>query len=425
LFDYLIIEVEINVSKAGDYKIKAELENRFNDTKFEDYLDIGIHTIKLNFNGNDIHKHRKNGPYILKKVLLYDKGGVKLEELNEVYSTSNYSYWDFEYETIPLSSCGFLDIYGADYELQEDIIADGTCFVIKAENIILDLNGHDITGSGSGEGVYVRIYNGAIIKNGKISNFAEGIRMENSDNNIIENNTFENNGRGIYIFRGKGNNISQDYIYDNGAQIELDGSDDNLIDGNYVGGGGNIGIQIFNSNNNILIDNHIENNQALGIDLNVASNNIVEDNLIEHNGAYGIYIGGGNNRENKNNIIKKNKIFQNERGGIRLTSANNLFNSIISNVIDNNYGNGIELRAVNENNIYRNIMEDNIIEDNWEAGILILGAVANDNVIINNQIKRQDYGILIRGGKEIFIDQNYIKDNDEGGIVFNEIIIED
>ena len=44
-----------------------------------------------------------------------------------------------------IDSCGILDRPGTTYILQKDVSSPGSCFLVKAERITLDLNGHAIT----------------------------------------------------------------------------------------------------------------------------------------------------------------------------------------------------------------------------------------------------------------------------------------
>lgn len=325
----------------------------------------------------------------------------------------------------PIYDCQELDVENRGYRLEKDIVANDTCFVIKANNILLDLNGYSIVGNDSGQGVYIGIYDKATIKNGLISNFAEGIKIDNSEDNLVENNTIEyNRHQGIYLFKSKNNEISQNYVRGNTddygfGEIELDGSDDNILQNNHVKSGANDGIQVFDSDNNSLKDNHIENNEGLGIDLNVADNNIIENNLIEYNGAYGVYMGGGNINENNNNIIDGNTILGHDRGGIKLTSANNIGNIIKDNHIENNDENGIELNGENENNIHDNVIENNYILGNEENGIQMLNV--NYNYIKDNFIKdNEGDGIYVGGtSSSNILEGNNIYDNYRG-IIFHD-----
>ena len=45
----------------------------------------------------------------------------------------------------PIAACGPLDESGATYILQQDVSSPGTCFVVKADHVTLDLNQHTVT----------------------------------------------------------------------------------------------------------------------------------------------------------------------------------------------------------------------------------------------------------------------------------------
>lgn len=44
-----------------------------------------------------------------------------------------------------ITCCGYLSSPDTTYVLQDDIVADKSCFAITAKNVTLDLNGHTVT----------------------------------------------------------------------------------------------------------------------------------------------------------------------------------------------------------------------------------------------------------------------------------------
>lgn len=58
---------------------------------------------------------------------------------------------------VNLTSCKILDRPGANYVLQNDVTADGTCFAVQADNITLDLNRHTVI---YGNGPVITVPNG-------------------------------------------------------------------------------------------------------------------------------------------------------------------------------------------------------------------------------------------------------------------------
>jgi hypothetical protein len=87
-----------------------------------------------------------------------------------------------------VSACGTLAPAG-NYFLTKNLSATGDCLVIGANNVAIDLRGKTITGNGTGSG----ITDGgleradAIIANGKIRNFNQGIFLSSSGVALISN----------------------------------------------------------------------------------------------------------------------------------------------------------------------------------------------------------------------------------------------
>jgi len=92
----------------------------------------------------------------------------------------------------PITSCGCsLDKEGI-YSLDQNIIASGDCLNIIADNVGLDCQGYNITGSGGGIGIKISS-NGVVIINCKISHFNSGINIFLGATNLIYNNYFADN----------------------------------------------------------------------------------------------------------------------------------------------------------------------------------------------------------------------------------------
>tara|TARA_Y100000310_G_scaffold294100_1_gene324294 strand:- start:4116 stop:5438 length:1323 start_codon:yes stop_codon:yes gene_type:complete len=101
-----------------------------------------------------------------------------------------------------LIECGVLDDEGVTYVLDNDIPdAGGTCFTISTLNLVLDMNGHSITGDGTGGGIIYRAGypNDITIMNGYIYNFNTGIGLDEVNKVTIEHMTIADNSEyGIF-----------------------------------------------------------------------------------------------------------------------------------------------------------------------------------------------------------------------------------
>lgn len=77
LYDYLVVDVGVNVIEAGDYRVSGYLyENgTYNDVDYDSnttYLNEGNQTIQLKFEGIKIRNNEYNGTYDLKSLYLYN-----------------------------------------------------------------------------------------------------------------------------------------------------------------------------------------------------------------------------------------------------------------------------------------------------------------------------------------------------------------
>ncbi|MFI7422987.1 NosD domain-containing protein [Nonomuraea sp. NPDC049684] len=72
-------------------------------------------------------------------------------------------------------ACG--DVLTADTTLTADLTCTGTALTIGADDVDLDLNGHTITGSGTGNGLTAISRPGFTLRNGTISGFRYGIYL--------------------------------------------------------------------------------------------------------------------------------------------------------------------------------------------------------------------------------------------------------
>ncbi|MGW2158952.1 right-handed parallel beta-helix repeat-containing protein [Nonomuraea sp. NPDC001699] len=73
-------------------------------------------------------------------------------------------------------ACG--DVLTTNTTLTDDLTCPGGALTIGADDVDLDLNGHTITGSGTGNGLLVAGRRGTTVRNGTIAGFAYGIYVD-------------------------------------------------------------------------------------------------------------------------------------------------------------------------------------------------------------------------------------------------------
>lgn len=99
LYDYLVIEAELNVGESGNYSGAAWLyanETVIVKISGSGYLGKGIQTIDLVFDGVSIYEKGIDGPYTLMYFTLRDENGSLVNYGWNIYNTSAYNYTEFQ-----------------------------------------------------------------------------------------------------------------------------------------------------------------------------------------------------------------------------------------------------------------------------------------------------------------------------------------
>ncbi|HLP16320.1 MAG TPA: Ig-like domain-containing protein, partial [Bacteroidota bacterium] len=108
LYDWLAIDVTINVIDAGSYSINGKLADKDDNeivwaSSNNLYLNKGLTTVRLKFDGRVINAYRINGPYYLNDLQVYNTSNTnKSEWTSYAYTTKTYQYTEFQTSTIPV-----------------------------------------------------------------------------------------------------------------------------------------------------------------------------------------------------------------------------------------------------------------------------------------------------------------------------------
>ncbi|MFX0060102.1 MAG: NosD domain-containing protein, partial [Candidatus Heimdallarchaeota archaeon] len=235
-----------------------------------------------------------------------------------------------------------------------------------------------------------------IIRNSKIYNAIEnGIYLDWVNNSQLINNNCSNNGyAGIaLLYRCLNNTISGNTVNenDNNGIYLYEENYNNTILGNTANDNGEAGISLhWYSNNTIIKQNIVNKNRYYGIELyDYCGYNTVLDNIINNNGERGINL----EYQSSNNTILNNLIQNNGLFGVYLESYC-VKNNFKENTIRNN-SEGIYL----DSGCAFNIISGNIISDNIEHGIYLVGNGEGEgntfNLIIDNLIFQNNIGVFI------------------------------
>ncbi|CAN5160449.1 hypothetical protein BH18ACT4_BH18ACT4_03140 [soil metagenome] len=299
-------------------------------------------------------------------------------------------------------------------EITEDTTLDGdlTCstgpaLVVAADGVTLDLGGFKVSGNpdatGEGPGILLREVTGSTVKNGTVQHFDAGIVIAGGSANVVQDVTAQDNvgstagdlGDGIVAINSSQNRIQGCAVQRNGPYSGIalvEASSENLIRGNIV-----------TDNNMLHLGDPSEGRQNMGIRIEgpAANKNKVVGNTIKGSGADGISIHSTFDLANEENTVAKNTSNANGASG---------------------RGSGIKLfsTAVDAVSPSRNIIKDNVTDDNTTYGVSVEsagdGVGASENKLIRNKAR----GNLVYDGHDANTDPpcdaNVWDENDLGTV---------
>ena len=186
-----------------------------------------------------------------------------------------------------------------DFVLANDMNCSGDAFVVHVDNIVLDLNGHTLTGPGMGPqtwpnpqldsvGVRVGGHTNVTVRNGKISDFSTGIYFVDMVRSRIENVYSQKNRYGFYIHASTAVTVTGSTVFANIYGLHLQDSSNNVVQGNKLtrqtyNSPGGYGIYLYRSDNNRILENDIDTNVNWGIWFSEAKGNaIFHNNVIDN-----------------------------------------------------------------------------------------------------------------------------------------------
>ncbi|MHA2102855.1 MAG: right-handed parallel beta-helix repeat-containing protein [Candidatus Hodarchaeales archaeon] len=401
LFNQLIIEVEVNVTKVGFYTLDMQLRSSsglYKSFTATNNLDIGIQIISAIFDTGEFYLRGISDSYSIQMVEIRDSTYQIIDQVFDTYTTRSYNFLEFDEVDAPIAIFG-----NAEFA-----------------------NTASIRGwSGDGSSLAPYLIEGLILT---ISiPFISLIEIHNTDVHFQISNCLISNGYySIYLNNVKNGFISSNTLVNNNFGIKMQYSDENTITSNLISDIQNTGIINSYSNNNYISYNIFENNGGYALDVSKSNNLNIFKNTLINNANFGINLQGSNNIN-----INYNNISNNQAGIVLWTSAN--FNTISNNIIFDNAGEAIGIHYVNngntisENNVYRNgvginlddqtannVINDNFLHDNHGDGIHLGGSY---NSVVNNTIKNNEDGIQVSNSNNNDLLNNEISDNSANGIL--------
>ncbi|MBZ5507032.1 MAG: right-handed parallel beta-helix repeat-containing protein [Acidobacteriia bacterium] len=264
--------------------------------------------------------------------------------------------------------CG--DVIQTDLKLTANLNCTGNGLRVfgplpGAPNITIDLNGHDITGDGTGMGVFIFDGQVTLKGRGRISNFEVGVSLITARDVEIYDLTIENNQAGIALFRS-----SRVRMFDNTIR---------------AGANGLSGVIMSVVSHTALYRNTISGFSDVGViipsgDPPDESIPVISENIIRENQT-GISIRG----LDSDSIIRGNHVVDNKLNGIEIASIFEAGCTIQENQVLRNGGHGILLQG---GDLTGCLIANNLVEKNGLSGINIL-----------EDVQPRNQGILVEGNR--------------------------
>ena len=168
-----------------------------------------------------------------------------------------------------------------DLTLDHDLACAGSGLIAGADGISLNLNGHVISGAGSGDGIAIVGRTDVTVKGGRIQNFTAGVRVTLSSDVQIKNTTIADNTDGIdCAAECTGSTFKANEFRNNRARgIMLRGlTRDNVVKDNVLDGN-RVGVLLFGAVDTVVKDNILSSSVVANIRVNVlATGNTIRDN---------------------------------------------------------------------------------------------------------------------------------------------------
>jgi len=221
---------------------------------------------------------------------------------------------------------------------------------VGADNIVIDCQGHTLTGPGGFSDYYPRGinnngHNNVTIKNCTIADFYTSIMFSGASNSTIENNNLSySTNYGLYFKSSSNNNtIANNLISYNGNNaLIFTGCSENLLINNTVNYNSQIAFSFTeSSNNNTFIGNTANSNYMYGFLLRDSTNNILINNIANSNEYEGIVIWDSSNTTLDNNTANSNLARGIYITGVSDSTINNLYacGNVVGDLYDSNVPN--------------------------------------------------------------------------------------
>jgi len=310
-------------------------------------------------------------------------------------------------------------LYGAQDNIFHDNLLNGNTYGLTVESPSYAINdySHSIDTSNmiNGKPIYYLVDQHGLVVNPSTCPQIGYLALVNCTDITVENADLRNTYKGLMVvYTNNSRVINSNVVYNFAYGFYLLESYGNLISGNNISNMYAIGLFAFRASGNTMSGNTVTNN-SIGIYLSQSDNNILFNNTIAKNSDRGILL-----IDFANNLFLENTISNNLHSGISITASgySNKDNVIANNnITENDYG----IKSESGDFLYRGTnftIENNNVRGNTNAGIYlfeITDSTISDNVVTNNAI-----GIYIAASRSS-IRNNTVSNNTQNGIYLSSV----
>ncbi len=246
---------------------------------------------------------------------------------------------------------------GDTYVFMGDVV--NLTIVVQRDNIVIDGGGHRLLGFKNGEsyayaGMVLDGRHNVTVKNIVLSQFTSPLRLQNSNDITITNNTFLDDGEGVVA-----ESVSNSSIINNDFRVECDSiyfgsaegaplSTSNIISRNNISGG-SFGISTYSGSSNTITLNNIVN---VGEAITAGQNTTVANNSLIH-GIDGITLVSECN-------VYGNTVLNFSQSGLSIQGANStICENVVANCSHSLLLDSYDARPLGNNTLYHNSFLNN------------------------------------------------------------------
>lgn len=232
-----------------------------------------------------------------------------------------------------------------DTVLAADLVCDDTSdgIVVDANNVVLDLRGHTISGPGASVTGYaaVRVTDrtGVTIRNGTVTGFQAGVVIDGGSGNTATKLVASNNDQGISLATGSGHMVSKSTVVDNGRDGVRVGLVANaLVTQNSVAG--NVwGITVADWSSDAVVSRNMvtaSRNEGIVV-FGGSTGTTISQNDVSGSGSFGI----STQADTSSSFVSQNRSSANAADGLRIKAAAGPATVVEKNTAVGNGGRGI------------------------------------------------------------------------------------